>query len=344
MVVQVINWWRNASTGDVVATPDPSYRPLDADAWMELGRDWTGAGKDEPPADVDPPVRIDPPVDTEPPVRDPAGNRDGGEPGSLPTKQDPSPADNATSGTLKPLPREVTEVELVAYHWKSRAVLEKTAWRVSDQVESVVGESLPRLFRPVLEADDEGVRKLALRTPTGTDAATAPTAADADAGSPQEAASTPDAAAVNLRDAVAILKMIAGLTSAESASPFKSIAADFDGSGTVGLGDALGVLRHAVGREGAKPGWVFVDETDPGLPGRAGMTPGLLPQEVTSPGGPQGKLGLVGVLRGDVDGSWAPPASAERLGDAWFADLASRADARNPDVSFDLSMWGVYAG
>jgi hypothetical protein len=34
MVAQVVNWWRSAATGEVVATPDPSYRPLDADAWM----------------------------------------------------------------------------------------------------------------------------------------------------------------------------------------------------------------------------------------------------------------------------------------------------------------------
>lgn len=338
MVAQVLNWWRNAASGEVVATPDPSYRPLDADAWMELGPDWTGDRKDEPPVDVDPPVRFDPPVDNEPPVRDPAGNPDGGERGNLPPKQDPTPDDDAASGNLKPLPREVTDVELVAYHWKSRAVLEKTAWRVSDHVESVVGEPLPRLFRPVMEADDGGVRKLMLRGPAGTGAA------DADAGSPQEAASAPDAAAVNLRDAVAILKMIAGLTSGESASPFKSIAADFDGSGTVGLGDALGVLRHAVDPVNSQPGWVFVDETDPGLPARAGMNPGLLPQEPGTPQAVSGKLGLVGVLRGDVDGSWDPPDNAEQLADTWFADLASRAGARNPDVSFDLSMWGVYPG
>jgi hypothetical protein len=312
---------------------------------MELGPDWTGGGKEEPPVDTDPPIRIDPPVDIDPPVRDPADMLDGGEQAGLPPRKDPTPGDDAASDTPKPPPQEVTDVELVAYHWKSRAVLEKTVWRMGEQVEPLGGESTPRLFQPVLEGDAGGQR-LALRLSAGREGAPAPVAAEAGTGSVQDAAPTtaPDAAAVNLRDAVAILKMIAGLTSGGSPSPFQSIAADFDGSGTVGIGDALGVLRHAVGATGTKPDWVFVDETDPGLAGRAGMNPGLLPQEPAAPHAVSGKLGLVGVLRGDVDGSWAPPASAEHLDDAWFADLASRAGARNPDASFDPSMWGVYPG
>ena len=109
---------------------------------------------------------------------------------------------------------------------------------------------------------------------------------------------------VTLQDAVSILKMIAGQSAdATPVSRFQSLAADFDGSGTVSLADALGVLRHAVGLQAPKPSWVFVEEGDdallailsPGIPGPVSV-------EVTSPGPIE--VNLIGVLRGDVDGSY----------------------------------------
>jgi hypothetical protein len=74
------------------------------------------------------------------------------------------------------------------------------------------------------------------------------------------------------------------------------------------------------------------------------MRPGHLTETTGSIENLKGKVGMVGVLRGDVDGSWTPPAGVERLADTWFGDLASRVSARLPDGGFDPSQWGVYTG
>ena len=114
--------------------------------------------------------------------------------------------------------------------------------------------------------------------------------------------------AVTLQDAVSILRMIASQETSANSPPvsrFQSLAADFDGSGTVSLADALGVLRHAVGLQAPKPSWVFVEEGDDALP--TILSPGI-PGPVTidvSPAGPI-EVNLIGVLRGDFDGSWDP--------------------------------------
>ncbi len=118
------------------------------------------------------------------------------------------------------------------------------------------------------------------------------------------------AQAVTLQDAVAILKMIsgqAGAAASPAAARAQSLAADFDGSGTVSLADALGVLRHVVGLQAPKPSWVFVEEGDDALPSLLNPgIPGPVTVEVTPPGPIE--VNLIGVLRGDVDGSFAPAA------------------------------------
>ncbi len=113
-------------------------------------------------------------------------------------------------------------------------------------------------------------------------------------------------AAITLQDAVSILKMIAGQSLNGDGEPTlraQSLAADFDGSGTVSLTDAIGVLRHAVGVHAPTPSWAFIDDDDdtvhsilnPGIPGPVAV-------EVTPPGPIE--VNLIGVLRGDVDGSY----------------------------------------
>jgi hypothetical protein len=112
--------------------------------------------------------------------------------------------------------------------------------------------------------------------------------------------------AIGLNDAIQILKMIsgqAGIAASPNAARAQSLAADFDGSGAVGLADALGVLRHAVGLQAPAPSWVFIEEGDntahsvlnPGIPGPVTV-------DVTPPGPIE--VNLIGVLRGDVDGSY----------------------------------------
>ncbi len=83
----------------------------------------------------------------------------------------------------------------------------------------------------------------------------------------------------------------------------QSLAADFDGSGMVSLADAIGVLRHAVGLQAAAPSWVFIEEGDD--TGSSALNPGIpgaVTVEVTPPGPIE--VNLVGILRGDVDGSY----------------------------------------
>jgi Ca2+-binding RTX toxin-like protein len=160
-------------------------------------------------------------------------------------------------------------------------------------------------------------------------------------------ATAADGAAVTLTDAVAILKMIAGLPvnpPGQALSPYQSIAADADGNGTVSLADALGVLRHAVGLPAAAtPKWVFVDEADTGMPARTGTSPGTVPSVVSTTAADH--VGLVGILRGDVDGSWTPPAGAKDLDDidaTYFDELADRLNTETGSGDFNPSQWGVY--
>ncbi len=114
------------------------------------------------------------------------------------------------------------------------------------------------------------------------------------------------AQAVTLQDAVAILKMIsgqAGTAASPTAARAQSLAADFDGSGAASLADAIGVLRHAVGLQAPAPSWVFIEEGDDTSP--SPLNPGI-PGPVTVEVAPPGpiEINLIGVLRGDVDGSY----------------------------------------
>jgi hypothetical protein len=126
---------------------------------------------------------------------------------------------------------------------------------------------------------------------------------------PTPAAQAQADAAVNLQDAVAVLRLLGG---APAASPWARKAADFDGNGAVTLADALGVLRHAVGQAAPRPGWAFFDaasgagSASPAPAGGAGVPISTVALDVAAGSAPA----LVGVLRGDVDSS----GSAGRFG------------------------------
>jgi len=112
-------------------------------------------------------------------------------------------------------------------------------------------------------------------------------------------------AAVDLQDAISILKMIVGLpinSSGAAVSPYQSIAADFDADGAVGLNDAIDVLKHVVDLPAVgQPKWDFVEAgvtvVDPLQPGQMAAT---MTRDVSA----INTVELIGVLRGDVDGSW----------------------------------------
>ena len=117
--------------------------------------------------------------------------------------------------------------------------------------------------------------------------------------------------AVNLTDAIAILKMIVGLnvnSNNTPLSPYQAIAADFDQSGDVGLNDAIGVLKMVVGLTSPTPSWKYYDDTQ--LANAYTSAQSLNPKNWTGAAAisdastPSASVTLVGVLTGDVDGSW----------------------------------------
>ena len=99
--------------------------------------------------------------------------------------------------------------------------------------------------------------------------------------------------AVDLLDAIAILKSIVGLTTLDAN---QKIAADFDSANGVDLNDAIGILKHVVGLSAPTPEWLFVDRDAPVY---------NLADPMTIDINADTTVDLVGILRGDVDGSWA---------------------------------------
>ena len=151
-----------------------------------------------------------------------------------------------------------------------------------------------------------------------------------------EAAATSQA--VNLQDAIAILKMIVGLDvngAGKALSPYQAYAADFDGNGKVELSDAIGVLKHVVGLPAPDVQWLFFNEADASVPGKSSLNPGAMPA-LTATLATTGAthVGLVGVLRGDVDGSYGGGGS-QSLDLAYFQHLAA-------DTGLNLTQFGVY--
>ena len=128
---------------------------------------------------------------------------------------------------------------------------------------------------------------------------------------------TNKAGAVNLTDAISILKMIVGLnvnSNSAPLSPYQTIAADFDQSGSVDLSDAIGVLKMVVGLSAPAPTWKYFDDAKlaaayipaQAMSPKSWSTSSLVSQ--TSSGSfnvpTDASIKLVGVLTGDVDGSW----------------------------------------
>lgn len=150
--------------------------------------------------------------------------------------------------------------------------------------------------------------------------------------------------AVNLQDAIAILKLIVGLEvngTGKALSPYQSMAADYDGNGLVQLSDAIGVLKHVVGLTAPEPVWHFVNEIDSTIPSKANLSPGLTQSTInaTLDSINPNRIGLVGYLSGDVDGSFAGADGAltlEHTQSSYFIDLL----ALNPGLA--PSQFGIY--
>lgn len=110
-------------------------------------------------------------------------------------------------------------------------------------------------------------------------------------------------AAIGLNDVLSALKLYLGKSIPDS-SPYSKISADMDGNGKIELSDVLHILKTYLGKTAAiTPQWVFVDASSDlsGLTAKACAVPvvNLNLTDVNQ------TVNLVGVLRGDVNGSWS---------------------------------------
>ena len=212
-------------------------------------------------------------------------------------------------------------VDFQAYHWKSHALLGDVV--ISDGSQTVTTVNGLGQFTAVTES-----------TLLVTAERSIP-ALEADITS----------AAVNLQDAIAILKMVVGLDvngSSKALSPYQALAADFNGDGVVSLTDAIGVLKHVVGlTQTSAPHWAFANEADLTVPAKANTTPGAAPAISSVLGDAVDvHFGLVGYLVGDVDGSFAGLSTASNLltsDSTYFTDLVTATSG------LSLSQFGVYS-
>ena len=108
---------------------------------------------------------------------------------------------------------------------------------------------------------------------------------------PALTADTTAKGSVDLLDAIAILKSIVGLTTLNG---YQQVAADFDKANGVDLNDAIGILKHVVGLTAPTPEWAFVGKTD--IDPEHAISVHVIADTTVE---------LVGILRGDVDGSWS---------------------------------------
>ena len=133
--------------------------------------------------------------------------------------------------------------------------------------------------------------------------------------SPQASSPGNAKSAITLTDVLAALKVFLGKSLPDSyASPLNYIAADFDANGTVNLTDVLSLLKYFLGKVTTPaPSWVFVDAADFSSDGKslAGANSTSINKTDTTPhaidqsfDNGQESIQIIGVLRGDVDGSW----------------------------------------
>ena len=130
-------------------------------------------------------------------------------------------------------------------------------------------------------------------------------------------AADPKKASITLTDVLGALKVYLGKPLPEAYNnDLKCIAADFDGNGTVNLTDVLGLLKFYLNKPvNAAPAWVFVDSAETTiatgqtlhLSSKAGQTlstAASAPSPILADLNSDESVQLLGVLRGDVDGSW----------------------------------------
>jgi hypothetical protein len=135
---------------------------------------------------------------------------------------------------------------------------------------------------------------------------------------------------VTSADALAALKIAVGLNpngdDSFPVSPYQMIAADVNKDGRVNSADALQILKIAVGLSDAIPQeWLFVSEAEDFWDETASNGEGKFTLTNKDVSWGSESLGLnsnfLGVLLGDVNGSWSAPENAVELTDNYFASL-----------------------
>ncbi len=192
-----------------------------------------------------------------------------------------------------------------AYHWNSHVLLEKV--QITAQAAAVTAGSGPA----------------APNATTSTDGRWAIDALDFDSLVRVSAARAAEQAeitrAVDASDVLAALKLAKGRAPNASSgpdalptSPYELLAADVDRNGKVTVDDALGILKVAAGAANAPaPAWRFASESATLWNPLTGSMYSryLVPvadSATNARAGQEGPVNLVGVLTGDVDGSWRP--------------------------------------
>jgi len=147
------------------------------------------------------------------------------------------------------------------------------------------------------------------------------------------------AKAVDLTDAIAILKMIVGLdvnTGGAALTAYQAYAADVDANGKVELSDAISVLKRIVGLETASANWMFFNGT-PTVTDK--LNPGL-PPSVSAAVSSTSNVSMTAVLRGDVVSSSAYTYSWALTVPAGSTAALASTTAANPSFKADVA--GAY--
>ena len=143
--------------------------------------------------------------------------------------------------------------------------------------------------------------------------------------------------AVTSADALAALKIAVGLNPnpSLSPSPYQIMSADYNHDGKVSAADALAILKAAVQYTGSTaPSWQFVSETADLSP--ISRTNSTYTPSISAVAG-NFIQNMVGMIAGDVNGSWTPPSGSsylETTNPNYFTQLSQK-------LSVPTSQWGV---
>ena len=224
----------------------------------------------------------------------------------------------ASAGGLFVTTSDVALVSGQVYHWKNHALLDDVTFRLE---ESVTGSVMTATSS---ENSDPGAFALNVSF-----------LGDKSVVVNRELTQADQSRVVNSLDALAAIKLSVGVNpNADdvAVSPYQLIAADVNKDGRINSLDALNILKMDVGFTGAIPQeWLFASEGenfwDPSANGGEGAFQVDKNNVEWESGGITfvdpltANVNFVGLLLGDVDGSWSAPEGSALLGLEYFTAL-----------------------